>query len=112
MLGSNRWYTDTSGNFIASGDVTAFSDRKLKKDLTKIDNALNKIERLTGYTFTRIDTEQRQMGLIAQDVLEVAPEAVRSSDDVLSVAYGNLMGLVVEAIKELKKEIEDLKRKM
>ena len=104
-----RWTSDTSGNFVAQSNVTAYSDIRLKKDLTKIDNALAKVESLTGYTFTRVDTDQRQTGLIAQDVQKVLPEAVMDDGERLSLAYGHLAGLLVEAIKELKTEVDALK---
>ena len=72
---------------------------------------MDKVSSLTGYTFDRIDTGESQTGLIAQDVLKVLPEAVGCAEDgTLTLAYGNLVGLLVEAIKELKGEIEELKR--
>lgn len=103
--------TDNAGNWTATGNVVAYSDIKLKKDLERIDKALDKIDTLTGYTFTRIDTGERQTGLIAQNVEAVLPEAVlRNEDDgTLGLAYGNLAGLLVEAIKELRAEVEKLK---
>jgi hypothetical protein len=97
------------GSITASGNITANSDLRLKKDLAKITSALDKVSKLTGYTYTRIDTESRNMGLVAQDVKEVAPEAVQENGEYLSVAYGNLMGLIVEAIKELNQKIEELR---
>lgn len=95
------------GNLIMVGNVTAYSDSRLKKDLVKIDNALDKVDYLTGYTYTRTDTGERQTGLIAQDVQRVLPEAVVDSGEYLSVAYGNIIGLLVEAIKELRQEVKD-----
>src|SRR5690606_13558032 len=92
----------------ATGDVTAYSDSRLKTDIAPIDNALSKIEQLTGYTYTRIDTGAKQTGLIAQDVLKVLPEAVTvptNDDQYHSLAYGNMAGLFVEAIKELTQRI-------
>jgi hypothetical protein len=106
-------YFDDSGNFTATGTVTGYSDKRLKTNIQKIDNALAKVEQLNGYTFDRIDREggPRQTGVIAQEVLEVLPEAVLGSEDTTySVAYGNMMGLMIEAIKELKAEIEELKK--
>lgn len=97
----------SNGDFTASGDVTAYSDVRLKRDLHVIEHALHKLQRLTGYTYTRIDTGKRQTGLIAQDVQRVLPEAVAEGEH-LSVAYGNLMGLVVEAVKELANRVENL----
>lgn len=99
------------GSITAGGNVTAYSDAKLKDNLQVIDSPLDKVSSLTGYTFDRIDTGESQTGLIAQDVLKVLPEAVGCAEDgTLTLAYGNLVGLLVEAIKELKGEIEELKR--
>lgn len=98
---------DGSGNLTASGNVTAYSDIRLKTDLTKITDALEKVSQLTGYTYTRMDTGERQTGLVAQDVQKVLPEAVMEGEH-LSVAYGNLMGLLVEAVKELTARVEKL----
>jgi hypothetical protein len=103
-----RWTSDGSGNFTASGNVTAYSDIRLKKDLVQIPNALDKVQQLTGYTYTRIDTGEKQTGLVAQDVQKVLPEAVIDGEH-MSVAYGNLVGLLVEAIKELRAEVAALK---
>lgn len=90
------------GALYASGNVTAFSDRRLKKDLVEIEGALDKLKQLTGYTYTRTDTGERQAGLIAQDVKSVLPEVVQeNADEYLSVAYGNLLALVINAVNEL-----------
>lgn len=102
---------DSAGNFVTTGDVTAFSDRRVKMNIEKIENALEKIDQLEGITYTRIDSGARGTGLIAQDVEKVLPEAVHKQefDGMLSVAYGNIVGLLVEAIKELKAEVRMLK---
>ena len=65
---------------------------------------------LTGVTFTMAGSGARQMGLIAQDVQAVAPEAVVEAEGVLRLAYGNLIGLLVEAIKDLATQVDQLKR--
>ena len=75
----------------------------------RIDGPLDKLETLTGYIYTRTDTGQRQTGLLAQDVQAVLPEAVHEGEH-LSLAYGNMMGLVVEAIKELRADFEELRQ--
>lgn len=106
------------GSITASGNVTAFSDARLKDNITKIPDALNKLNQLKGVTFNRIDTndkDKRYVGLIAQDVQSVMPEAVNVNDDeinTLSVDYQGLVGLLVESIKELKAEIDVLKEKV
>jgi hypothetical protein len=97
------------GAITATGDVTANSDARLKTDLVRIEGALDKLETLTGYTYTRIDSGERQTGLLAQDVQAVLPEAVHEGEH-LSLAYGNMVGLIVEAIKELRAEVKALKK--
>lgn len=94
-----------------AGNITSNSDIRLKRDIQKITNATDKVKKLNGVTFTRIDVEdttKRYAGLIAQEVLEVLPEAVEGTAT-YSVAYGNMVGLLVEAIKEQQSEIDELK---
>jgi hypothetical protein len=104
-----------AGNITAGGNVTAYSDRKLKDNLEKIGDALAKVRQLTGYTYTRKDLgdkTKRHTGLIAQDVEVVLPEAVEEHDGIKGVAYGNMMGLVFEAIKELDDKLEEIKKQL
>lgn len=103
---------DNAGNAVATADVVAYSDIRLKKDLDQIKDALSKVGQLTGYTFTRRDTGQRHTGLIAQDVQKVLPEAITNMDDYLTLAYGSLAGLLVEAIKELTDRVVELENKL
>ena len=105
-------YNPSSGNLTTNGDITAFSDRSLKKDIQPIKDALNKVDKINGVTFERINgpSDVRSAGVIAQDVQEVLPEVVHEGEDgKLTVAYGNLVGLLVEAIKELRQEVKELK---
>jgi hypothetical protein len=104
------------GDIYASGDVIAYSDRSAKYDLEVISSPLDKISSLTGYTYEMINAEtdtkltSRFAGLIAQEVEEVLPEVVhKNTEGKLSIAYGNLSGLFVEAIKELREENTHLK---
>ena len=109
---ATRMSIDSSGNMTVTGNVTAYSDIKLKKDIKVIDNALDKVSAIRGVTFERIDQEdeKRQSGVIAQEVEAVLPEVVSTnSEGIKSVAYGNIVGLLIESIKELKLEIETLK---
>lgn len=106
--GAGTFTLDGSGNLTANGNVTAYSDRRIKKDLVPIQDALGKVRSLVGYTYTRIDTGERQTGLVAQDVQAVLPEAVVDNGEVLSVAYGNMAGLLVQAINEMQSRIEAL----
>lgn len=93
-------------------DVTAFSDVCLKKDIDTIDNALEKVKNLRGVFFNRKDNNvDRQTGVIAQEVEKVLPEVVRETKDekkIKSVAYGNMVGVLIEAIKELNAKVEEL----
>lgn len=92
------------GDILATGDVTASSDRRLKMDIKRIENALDKVCAIGGYTYVMND--KPSTGLIAQEVLEVLPEVVHGSEETsYSLAYGNVIGLLVEAIKELKEKI-------
>jgi hypothetical protein len=100
----------TSGDATFSGNVTAYSDERLKKDIEPLQNSLSKVMQLSGVTFARLDDEVRSVGVIAQQVREVLPEVVREDlDGYLHVAYGNMAGLFIEAIKELKNENDELK---
>jgi len=95
-----------SGSLTASGNVTAYSDIRHKKDINKIERALEKVEKINGYTFKRKDEDVKYTGLIAQEVMKVLPEAVVTDEDGYhSIAYGNMAGILVEAIKELKNEL-------
>jgi hypothetical protein len=98
-----------NGVIHASGDVLAFSDARVKTNLAKIPNALDKVMCLNGYTYERSDqdTGKRHAGVIAQEIRDVLPEVVMSnSDGFLSVAYGNITALLIEAIKELNTKID------
>ncbi|WP_052068515.1 tail fiber domain-containing protein [Thalassobacter stenotrophicus] len=97
--------TVTAPNFVSS------SDARLKTNITPISDALQKVQALTGVTYNMIEGGSREIGLIAQDVQAVAPEAVVEAEGVLRLAYGNLVGLLVEAIKDLSAEVEQLKGK-
>ena len=89
------------GSILATHDITAFSDRRLKSKIERIEGALDKVCALSGYTFMMND--KPSTGLIAQEVLEVLPEAVHGSEETqYSLAYGNMIGLLVEAVKELR----------
>ena len=91
----------TTGNFQTTGNITAYSDKRLKSNIKIIPNALDKVHKLNGYTFDRTDINLRQTGVIAQELLEVLPEAVTGSEENhYAVAYGNMAGLFIEAIKE------------
>ena len=102
-------------NLVVSGTITANSDETLKENVITIENALEKVLSLRGVEYDRIDNGEHQIGVIAQEVEKVIPEVVYpkspSADyETKSVAYANLIGLLIEAIKEQQKEIDELKK--
>ncbi|MCF6440858.1 tail fiber domain-containing protein [Pseudoalteromonas luteoviolacea] len=103
-----------SGAITATGDVTAFSDARLKSNIKPITEALAAVGKLEGVTFERADgqCDRRYTGLIAQNVEQACPEAVYDQDDYKSVAYGNLVGLLVESIKELNNKVISLENQV
>lgn len=102
-----------NGSFTASNDITAFSDRRLKENIEPIQDALSKVNKLTGYTFNKKGDNKRRTGVIAQEVKEVLPEAVDENDEgTMSVAYGNMVGLLIQAVNELQEEVNDLKSRL
>jgi hypothetical protein len=107
---SNIITVDDSGNFTAAANVTAYSDARLKKDVSTIGNALDLVSKMRGVRYTRIDSEVKGVGVIAQEMREVLPEVVMDGEN-LSVAYGNIVGVLIEAIKELRAEVNELRAK-
>jgi hypothetical protein len=106
---------DVTGSIRATSDVIAFSDRRVKENIVTIDSALEKVTKLRGVTYTRkdIDDKSTKVGVIAQEVLDILPEVVEKDDEgKYSVAYGNMAGVFIEAIKELKAEVDSLKQEI
>jgi hypothetical protein len=119
---SNEFRFEADGDFHADGDVIAFSttvsDERLKTDIEKIENAIDKVSQLNGYTFTYKADGKKSAGVIAQEVEKVLPSAVNEkelplkTDDGVAyktVQYDQIIGLLIESIKELKQEINELK---
>ena len=113
-IGSGIW---------TSGNVTAYSDIAVKTNLVRIPNALEKVCSINGYTYERTDYVKdledpeapdvlRQAGVVAQEVEKVLPEVVSGKDGNKAVAYGNIVALLIESIKELKDEVDELKRQL
>ena len=102
---------NVAGSIIAAGNITAYSDIRVKSDIEDINQAVSKVSMIRGVTYTRTDladNERRHAGVIAQEVEQVLPEAV--IDDTLKrVDYNALVGLLIEAIKEQQKQIDELK---
>jgi hypothetical protein len=99
-------------NLTCGGNIIANSDEKLKTNIETIPNALEKVISLRGVEYDRTDlaNNPHQIGVIAQEVEKIIPEVVFEGEDgIKSVAYGNLVGLLIEAVKELKSEVDQLK---
>ena len=96
-----------TGTITASGDITAFSDERLKSDIETIDNALDKVMNMRGVSYTK--QAEKGIGVIAQEIEKVLPEVV-TDGEYKSVAYGNIVGVLIEAIKEQQKQIDELKK--
>ena len=99
-----------SGAIRATSTITANSDIILKKNLLKIENALEKVEQINGYTYEfKADDSKRHAGVIAQEIQTVLPEIVnKGNDGILGVEYGNISALLIEAIKEQNIKIKNL----
>ena len=112
-----------SGAITCTGNITAFtSDIRLKTEIQPIENAVAKLLKLNGFTYEHNELAEslgyerngeRFSGVSAQDVKEVLPEAVKpapANADYMTVQYEKLVPLLIEAIKELKTEIDELKK--
>jgi hypothetical protein len=101
------------GSITATLDITAYSDKRLKKNILDIEDALNKISKLKGVSFERNSDDKKSIGVIAQDVLNVLPEVINEDKDgYLSVAYGNIVALLIEGIKELSNKVDNLEKQL
>ena len=104
------------GSMTAAGDVIAFSDKRVKTNIKTINNGLEKISKLRGVSYNRtdIDDKSNKIGVIAQEVKEVLPEVViyNEDEDKFGVEYGKMAGVFIEAIKELKAEVDSLKQEI
>ena len=121
---ARQFYVTNVGNVYAKGDVTAYqannmSDIRLKKDVKPIENALDIVDKLNGVTFTWKRDDKKSLGFIAQDVEKVVPELVEDKPAIddpntlhKTVNYANMVAILNEAVKELKAEVEELKKQI
>ena len=124
QLGVNVSCNGTDGRIDAGNDIVAFStsDERLKENIKPLDNALDKVLKISGVSFdwkpltekekeTIHGNQGQDVGVIAQEVEEVLPEVVTTRDSgYKAVKYEKIVPLLIESIKELKKEIEELKK--
>jgi len=125
-IGVGMAATSTSGQLDAAGDIIAYSssDRRWKENLIRIPNPLDKIGKISGYEFDwkELTDEERKtqhsrvghdVGVVAQEIQEVLPEVVKERDNgYLAVDYEKIVPLLIESIKELKSELDELKKKV
>lgn len=105
---------NVAGSIIAAGNVTAYSDIRIKANVETIPSALDKLDQIRGVTYTRTDLddkEQRYAGVIAQEIEAVLPEAVRDLGDIKAVDYNATIALLIEAVKELALKVKTLEEK-
>jgi len=110
-VSSTKLTFNPSTGLLTSTDYNSSSDMTLKQDITLIQNPLDIISQLTGFGFTWKDSKQRAYGLSAQEVEKVIPEIVKDRPDgTKGINYMNLTAFLIEAIKDLKQEIQELKK--
>lgn len=110
---SPSYALNVDGTIYATGDVLAFSDMRVKSNIRTIDNALEKVNNLRGVYYKSNLTNKESTGVIAQEMEKVLPEVVSTDDEgYKSVAYGNIVGILIEAIKEQNIEIRALKERL
>jgi len=116
-LATSSTGVSVTGALVASGDVTAFSDARLKTDIHTINDALGTVGKLRGVNYKWLKDGKQSTGLIAQEVEAVIPEVVTTNEEltvdgvkeVKSIDYGKLVGVLIEAVKELKAELDEHK---
>ena len=109
---NNEVEFDSSGNIVADGNVTAYSDERLKSNIQTLESGLDKVNQLRGVTYTK--NEKENIGVIAQEVEKILPEIVvtgNTEQKLKSVDYGRLTAVLIEAVKELSQKIEKLEGK-
>lgn len=105
------WSVNNAGDFTARGNVTAYSDVRLKHDVRTLNGALDTVQKLRGVSYRWNRDNSTGIGFIAQEVEAVCPELVLDGDH-KSVAYGNVTAILVEAVKELRAEVEALRAEL
>lgn len=112
-VSSTKLYYNPSTGTLSSTNLTSLSDVNRKINISSIPNPLEIISQIRGVSFNWKDTGEKSMGVIAQEIEAILPEVVSTNEaGEKSVSYGNIVGLLIECVKELKKEIEELKAKV
>jgi hypothetical protein len=111
-VSSNKFsFQPSTGNLTVAGDLNSNSDIRLKSNIVNIENALSTINSIRGVTFDM--NGKRRLGVIAQEIEQFVPEVISTNPEgYLTVAYGNLVGLLIESTKELSNKIKQLEKKL
>jgi cytoskeletal protein CcmA (bactofilin family) len=102
----NKCKMDSNGNLILNGDIYIYSDGRIKENVTTITSALDKVNEISGITYNMINKSRREIGVIAQEVEQVLPEVIQEEGGLKTVAYSNMIGLLIEALKELNDKVD------
>lgn len=98
-----------NGDLTATGNVGAYSDARLKKNVSTIGNALDLVGQMRGVYYTRIDTDTDRVGVIAQEMQKVLPQVImEDAQGILAVSYGDLVGVLIQAVNELTARVREL----
>jgi len=100
-----------SGAVYATGDVTAFSSAAAKSDIVTIADPLELVGKLRGVSWTWKDSGEKSQGVIYEELAEVLPELTSAEGGAKGVKYQNIVGLLIESVKALKAEIDELKER-
>jgi hypothetical protein len=111
-VSSTKLTFNPSTGTLSATVFTSLSDANKKKNIRPIENAIDITRKLEGVRFDWIDNDSPSIGVIAQEVEKVLPELVEDTDGVKSVSYGNIVAVLIEAIKEQQVRIEELERKL
>ena len=110
---SDNYKFKVDGNVYVAGYITGLSDVRYKTNISNITEPIDKIEQLQGVYYNLLHEEKRSIGLIAQEVEKIIPEVVyTNTDNTKSIAYGNMIAVIVESIKELSMRIKKLEEKL
>jgi hypothetical protein len=113
MSDSIRLRLTESGNLVIAGTLTQNSDVRLKENIKPIESALDKVKQMQGVEFNKINSSTKEIGVVAQEIEKIIPELVlEDKEGIKSVAYGNITAVLIEAIKEQQKQIEELKQQL
>jgi alpha-tubulin suppressor-like RCC1 family protein len=102
----NKCKMDVSGNLTLNGDILIYSDGRIKENITTITSALDKVNEMSGITYNIINKPRKQIGVVAQEVEKVLPEVIKEEGGLKTVAYPNMIGLLIESLKELNDKVE------